>query len=103
MVFFSGSNAGLIKSSRNLWLRMVDFHVKSGRAVIYPVYKGTYGRFDFGSPFETRQKPFFDLLGTPAQNKRHVVLDAGHLPPQYIEIVKEMLAWADSRLGPVAR
>jgi len=61
------------------------------------------GRYDFGSPYETSQKPFFDLLGTPAQNKRHVVLDAGHLPPQYTEIVKEMLAWADSRLGPVAK
>ncbi len=61
------------------------------------------GRYDFGSPYETSQKPFFDLLGTPAQDKRHVVLDAGHLPPQYTEIVKEMLAWADSRLGPVAK
>ncbi len=202
VVFFPGSDAVQLKSSRNLWLRLLDFHVKSGRAVIYPVYKGTYergvsrttgpnarrelhiqrvkdvrrvvdyiatrsdldssrllyyglsmglalapctlaveprfkaavllaggffpypdpatapqnylprvklpvllvtGRYDFVSPYETSQKPFFDLLGTPAQDKRHVVLDAGHLPPQYTEIVKEMLAWADSRLGPVAR
>jgi formylglycine-generating enzyme required for sulfatase activity/dienelactone hydrolase len=202
VVFFPGSNAATIKSSRNLWLRLLDFHVKSGRALIYPVYKGTYergvpyptgpnakrelhiervkdvrrvvdyiasrpdldssrlmyyglsmglsaapcvlaveprfkaatllagglssvstpetapqnylprvkvpvllitGRYDFGSPYETSQKPFFELLGTPAKDKRHVVLDGGHLPPQYNEIVKEMLAWADSRLGAVTK
>ncbi len=49
------------------------------------------------------QKPFFDLLGTPPEDKRHVVLDSGHLPPQYTEMVKEMLSWADNRLGPVAK
>jgi formylglycine-generating enzyme required for sulfatase activity len=203
VVFFPGGDTTNIKSSRNLWLRLLDFHIKSGRAVMYPIYKGTFeraivpyptgpnatrelriqrvkdvrravdyiatrtdldstrllyyglsmgltaapctlavehrfkaaallaggfypsdvpeiapqnflprvklpvllvtGRYDFGSPFETSQKPFFDLLGTPPQDKRHVVLDGGHLPPQYTEIVKEMLAWADSRLGPVAK
>ncbi len=202
VVFFPGSDAVFEKSSRNLWLRMVDFYVKSGRAVIYPVYKGTYergvpdptgpnarrdlrvqrvkdvrrvvdyiasrpdldssrllyyglslgvsqapcvlaveprfkaavllaggfhrsvipeiaaqnylprvklpvllvtGRHDFVFPFETSQKPFFDLLGTPAQDKRHVVLDGGHLPPKYSEIVKEVLTWTDQRLGPVVK
>lgn len=203
VVFFPGSDTTYLKSSRKLWLRLLDFHMKSGRAVIYPVYKGTYergvsyetfgpnakrelhiqrvkdvrrvvdyiatrsdldssrimyyglslglamapctlaveprfkaatllaggfyhfappetapqnylprvklpvllvtGRYDFGSPYETAQKPFFELLGTPAKDKRHVVLDGGHMPPQYNEIVKEMLAWADSRMGPVNR
>ena len=203
VVFFPGSNARTIKSSRNPWMRMVDFYVKSGRAVIYPVYKGTYerrvdiagpnalreliiqqvkdvrrvvdyvgsrrdldstrllyyglswglsqgplnlaverrfraavllaggfltskgyppeaamanylprvkqpvllvtGRHDFVSPYETSQKPFFDLLGTAPEDKKHVVLNGGHLPPQYSEIVKEILTWTDARLGPVQR
>jgi serine/threonine protein kinase/dienelactone hydrolase len=203
VVFFPGSNARTIKSSRNPWMRMVDFYVKSGRAVIYPIYKGTYerqvkiagpnglrevviqqvkdvrrvvdyigsrpdldsgrllyyglswglsqapvnlaveprfkaavllagglhaskrfpaeasmvnylprvkqpvllvtGRYDFVSPYETAQKPFFDLLGTPAARKKHVILNGGHLPPQYSEIVKEILAWTDMELGPVQR
>jgi eukaryotic-like serine/threonine-protein kinase len=202
VVFFPGANARNIKSSKNPWMRLVDFYVKSGRAVIYPVYQGTYersvkaagpnasrelqiqrvkdvrrvvdfiasrsdldssrllyygvswgatrgafslaveprfkaavflsgglymqpspsefamhnylphvklpvllvtGRHDFLFPYETSQKPFFDLLGTPAADKHHVVLDGGHLPPQYSDIVREILAWSDARLGPVKR
>ena len=203
VVFFPGSHAQLIKSSKNPWMRLLDFYVKSGRAVIYPVYKGTYerrvtvtgpnstrelvvqtvkdvrrvvdyiesrrdldssrvlyyglswgltigpvnlaverrfkaavlfaggfrhskgfppeaamvnylprvkqpvlmvtGRYDFGFPYETSQKPFFELLGTAPADKKHVVLEGGHLPPQYSEMVKEMLTWTDARLGPVQR
>lgn len=203
IVFFPGSDAVYTKSSRNLWLQMVDFYMKSGRAVVYPVYKGTYergvpqatgpnarrdlrvqrvkdvrrvvdyletrpdldskrllyyglslgatqapfvlaveprfkaallyaggfslsntlpetqmqnylprvrlpvllltGRHDFQFPYETSQKVLFDRLGTPPANKRHVALDGGHLPPQYTEAVREMLAWTDRWLGPVAR
>jgi serine/threonine protein kinase/dienelactone hydrolase len=203
VVFFPGSHARILKSSKNPWMRMLDFYVKSGRAVIYPIYKGTYerqvtvtgrnavreltiqqvkdvrrvvdyvasrrdldsnrllyygfswgvsigplnlaverrfktavllaggfrfsrnyppeiamvhylprvkqpvllltGRYDFGHPYETSQKPFFELLGTPPEDKKHVVLNGGHMPPQYSEIVKEILLWTDARLGPVQR
>jgi serine/threonine protein kinase/dienelactone hydrolase len=203
VVFFPGSNARTIKSSKDPWMRLVDFYVKGGRAVIYPIYKGTYerqvpisgpnalreliiqqvkdvrrvvdylasrrdidssrllyygvswglsqgpinlavekrfkaavlvaggiyatkgypdegsmlnylprvkqpvllvtGRYDFQAPYETSQKPFFDRLGTPAKDKRHVVLNGGHFPAHYSEMVKEILAWTDARLGPVQR
>ena len=201
VVFFPGSMARTLKSSANPWMHMLDFYVKSGRAVIYPVYKGTYergvdisgpnafretriqwvkdvrrvvdyvaarpdldsgrvlyygfswgvgegvyvlaveprfktavlvaggyyesdfpefamqnylpqiklpvlmltGRYDFTRPYDTAQKPFFELLGTRAEDKRHVVLDGGHLPPQYSEMVREMLGWTDARFGPVRR
>jgi eukaryotic-like serine/threonine-protein kinase len=202
VVFYPGSDVRTIKSSRNpRWIRLVDFYVKSGRAVIYPIYKGTYergvevagpnavrelriqqvkdvgrvvdyvasrrdldssrllyyglswgvsfapfnltaeprfkaavllaggfpvypepefaaqnylprvkvpvlmvtGRDDFMTPYETAQKPFFDLLGTPAQDKRLVVLNGGHMPVEYSEIVKEILTWTDARLGRVQR
>jgi eukaryotic-like serine/threonine-protein kinase len=59
------------------------------------------GRFDFDVPYESSQRPLFDLLGTPAGRKRHVVFETGHvLPVDAVE--KEFLAWLDGTLGPVA-
>jgi serine/threonine protein kinase/dienelactone hydrolase len=202
IVFFPGSDAVETASSRRLWLQWVDFFMKSGRVVIYPIYKGTYerrvtgplgpvasrdlrvqrvkdvrrtldyiasradldpqrvayyglslganygavalaieprfktavllagglhysprtlpegqrqnflprvtlpvlvvnGRDDFTAPYEQSQRPMFELLGTPAANKRHVVLDGGHLPADYTRGVREILGWTDRWLGPV--
>jgi len=201
IVFFPGSDAALFRSSRNLWLTWVEFFIHSGRAVAYPVYKGTYermgsppsgpranrdlriqrikdvrrtldyvatrkdldsqkvayhglslgashapfalaieprfksatllaggmwrstfppevqpqnylprvtipvllvnGQHDFTRPYETSQRPYFDLLGTPPANKRHVIVAGGHLPADYASTVREMLAWTDRWLGPV--
>jgi eukaryotic-like serine/threonine-protein kinase len=59
------------------------------------------GEYDFGFPFETSQKPFFELLGTPDGHKRHVIYaKAGHVPPR-MEVIREVLAWLDRYLGPV--
>lgn len=44
VVFFPGSDAIYVRSSRELWLRMVDFYIRSGRVVVYPIYQGTYER-----------------------------------------------------------
>jgi eukaryotic-like serine/threonine-protein kinase len=44
IVYFPGSDATLMKSSRNLWLRMVEFYIRSGRVLVFPIYKGTYER-----------------------------------------------------------
>ncbi|MEK6371437.1 MAG: protein kinase [Acidobacteriota bacterium] len=201
IVFFPGSDAVFMTSSRELWLRMVEFYIRSGRAVVYPVIQGTYerqvrvqrgpigvrelriqrakdirrtvdylmtrddidrqriafygaslgannaaltlavdhrfrtailfggglravdhlpevrqenflprvktptllvgGRYDFQFPLETAQKPLFDLLGAPPDQKRHVVLDGGHIPTRFNDAVKEMLAWTDRWMGPV--
>jgi formylglycine-generating enzyme required for sulfatase activity/dienelactone hydrolase len=46
VVYFPGSNAIRDQAPRNLQWRGFDFVVKSGRAVLYPVYKGTYQRSD---------------------------------------------------------
>jgi DNA-binding winged helix-turn-helix (wHTH) protein len=59
------------------------------------------GRDDFAFPLEASQKPFFEALGTANPRKRHVVLDWGHLPPGYLEVQREILAWSDRWLGPV--
>lgn len=50
VVYFPGSNALHDRSSHFLQFQAIDFIVKSGRAVMYPVYKGTYER---GSALKT--------------------------------------------------
>jgi eukaryotic-like serine/threonine-protein kinase len=44
VMYFPGGDAPLLRSSRDLQLRNVDFVIRSGRALLYPVYKGTYER-----------------------------------------------------------
>jgi formylglycine-generating enzyme required for sulfatase activity/dienelactone hydrolase len=44
VVFFPGSGAVQMNSSQNLFLGLADFFVRSGRVLVYPVYKGTYER-----------------------------------------------------------
>jgi pimeloyl-ACP methyl ester carboxylesterase len=60
------------------------------------------GRYDSMQPVKTMQKPMFDLLGTPPENKRHVLYDTGHFVPRN-ELIKESLNWLDKYLGPVQR
>ncbi len=57
------------------------------------------GRFDTDYPYETAAKPFFDLLGTPAADKKHVVEPTGHFVPQPV-VIGETLSWLDKYLGP---
>jgi pimeloyl-ACP methyl ester carboxylesterase len=60
------------------------------------------GRGDYALPVETGQKPLCDMLGTPAEDKRHVLFNGGHVP-QGTGIVRETLDWLDRYLGPVRR
>jgi len=57
------------------------------------------GRYDFFFPVETSQNPFFKGLGTAAQDKRHIVFEAGHTTPTDL-LIKEVLDWMDHYLGP---
>ena len=60
------------------------------------------GRFDFLFPEKRSQLPYFEWLGTPADQKRRVSYDSGHnLPPA--ESIRETLDWLDRTLGPVRR
>lgn len=58
------------------------------------------GRYDFFFPTETSQKPMFLSLGTPSKDKRHVVFEAGHVPPNDL-MIKEILDWLDRYQGSV--
>jgi pimeloyl-ACP methyl ester carboxylesterase len=52
------------------------------------------GRYDFFFPIETSQIPMFRLLGTPLDQKRHVIEDGSHFVPR-IRLIQETLAWLD--------
>ncbi|MBZ5590355.1 MAG: protein kinase [Acidobacteriia bacterium] len=201
IVYSPASDATHTASSQHLWLQLADYLVRSGRVLVYPVYKGTYerrvpgpkgpnvirdlyiewgkdlrrtvdyletrsdidaskvsfyglslgaqlgplflaieprfrtgvffsggfetwdmppevdpvnfaprvkapvlmvnGREDFDLPYATAQVPMFRMLGTPEADKRHVVLEGGHIPPHPQEAIKVVLNWLDDRLGPV--
>lgn len=58
------------------------------------------GKYDFFFPYETSQRPFYELLGTPKNQKKLFVYDGGHTVPT-TQLVKETLAWLDMYLGPV--
>jgi eukaryotic-like serine/threonine-protein kinase len=60
------------------------------------------GRYDFGVPLDTAQRPLFDLIGTAAADKRHVVLETGHAVP-LSDVARELLPWLDRYLGPAGR
>jgi dienelactone hydrolase len=57
-------------------------------------------KYDDYFPVETSQKPFFRLLGTSSEHKRHVVYDGGHMMPR-TQLIPEALNWLDRYLGPV--
>lgn len=59
------------------------------------------GAYDYIFPLETKQTPMFELLGTPADHKRHVVYEAGHSPLPRSQVIQESLPWLDRYLGPV--
>jgi len=42
----------------------------------------------------------FELLGTPAADKKHLFYDTGHFVPRN-ELIRETLDWLDRYLGPV--
>jgi len=59
------------------------------------------GRYDGVLPHELSQRRLFDLLGTPAADKRHVLFDAGHFTFPHSQLAREVNDWFDKYLGPV--
>ncbi len=57
------------------------------------------GRWDIDVPLET-QRRFFELLGTPPEDKRHVLFEAGHGALPHNQLVRATLDWYDKYLGP---
>jgi serine/threonine protein kinase/formylglycine-generating enzyme required for sulfatase activity len=61
------------------------------------------GEHDFIFPFETSLKPMFEFLGTPQEDKAHILYPGGHgLMTIFSRQVKgDVLGWLDRYLGPV--
>lgn len=58
------------------------------------------GRNDMLRPVETYQAPMFESLATPPGQKRHAILEGGHIPPKN-QMTRETLGWYDTYLGRV--
>ncbi len=56
------------------------------------------GRDDFGSSLQAEER-YLELLGTP--DKKHLVLDGGHVPGDWRAVIRETLDWYDKYLGPI--
>jgi dienelactone hydrolase len=56
VLYFPGSGAFDDRDSRWLQMHSIDFIIRSGRAVVYPIYKGTYERGPFGTDTRTRYR-----------------------------------------------
>ena len=59
------------------------------------------GRDDYIVPVETHQKPLLRLLATAPRDKRHAILNSGHMPAPLKTLTTEVTAWLDRYLGPV--
>ena len=60
------------------------------------------GRYDYVFSVEKAQDPLFAMLGTPAADKRHVLLDTPHdVTEQRPQLIHAVLDWLDKYLGRV--
>jgi serine/threonine protein kinase/formylglycine-generating enzyme required for sulfatase activity/dienelactone hydrolase len=57
------------------------------------------GRYDFFFPVDSNQEPFFRLLGSAKDQKKHLIYETGHTIPRN-ELIKETLNWLDQYFGP---
>jgi serine/threonine protein kinase/formylglycine-generating enzyme required for sulfatase activity len=58
------------------------------------------GKYDFYFPELSSQEPFYRLLGTKKEQKKHLIYESGHNIPRN-ELIKEILNWLDQQLGGV--
>jgi len=58
------------------------------------------GKYDFFFPVLSSQEPFYRLLGTKKEQKKHLIYESGHNIPRN-ELIKEILNWLDQQLGGV--
>jgi serine/threonine protein kinase/formylglycine-generating enzyme required for sulfatase activity/dienelactone hydrolase len=59
------------------------------------------GRYDLAVSLQSEARPMFDMLGTPAADKRLYLVDTDHWIPRP-DLIRESLAWFDRYLGPVS-
>jgi len=60
------------------------------------------GRYDFFFPVDSTQDPFFQMLGTKKDQKKHMLYETSHNIPRN-ELIRESTNWLDQYLGTVSR
>jgi serine/threonine protein kinase len=61
------------------------------------------GRYDFSFSLDRAQRPLFRMLGTPPQDKRHVILDTPHdVRARRADLIAAVVPWLDRYLGTVS-
>jgi cephalosporin-C deacetylase-like acetyl esterase len=60
------------------------------------------GRYDFFFPVDSTQEPFYQMLGSKKDQKKHLIYDTSHNIPRN-ELIKESTNWLDQYLGPVSQ
>lgn len=58
------------------------------------------GRYNFSHRVEDGLDPFFNILGTPPEDKVKRIYETDSMPPR-LERIKEVTAFLDKYLGPV--
>ena len=58
------------------------------------------GEYDHFYPAREASAPMFELLASPAADKKMVIEPGGHLLPR-LRVISETLDWLDQYLGPV--
>jgi predicted esterase len=56
------------------------------------------GEFDSTAPLENARR-YFELIGTPEPDKKHVIAPGGHFVPREV-LIRETLDWLDMYVGP---
>jgi dipeptidyl aminopeptidase/acylaminoacyl peptidase len=59
------------------------------------------GRYDYAFPYKQSQQRMFNLLGTPANQKMHIVYDTGHVEYPPNSLARDTSNWFDKYLGAV--
>jgi pimeloyl-ACP methyl ester carboxylesterase len=59
------------------------------------------GEFDGMVPVGDARR-YFELIGAPPEDKRHVIVVGGHFIPRDV-VIRETLDWLDKYLGPTSR
>jgi len=58
------------------------------------------GRYDFFFPVDSTQEPFYQMLGSKKDQKKHLIYETSHNIPRN-ELIKESTIWLDEYLGTV--
>jgi dienelactone hydrolase len=90
-------DGGFFQNTPVAGIDQVDFAPRLTKPVLM-----VNGRYDPVFTVKNSQEPLFDMLGTPAADKRHVVFDTPHdVRLRQDDLVREVLGWYDKYLGKV--